>query len=437
MHPEVVQSEPGTCPTCGMALERRSVTLDEEANPELIDMTRRFWVSLGLTLPIFGMAMTEMFAGNSLTRLLPIPLQSWLQLVLATPVVLWGGWPFFQRGWVSIVTRRLNMFTLIALGTGVAYLYSVVATLAPWAFPESFRGDGGRVAVYFEAAAVIITLVLLGQVLELRARSRTSSAIKALLGLAPKTARRVREDGVEEDVALDAVQPGDRLRVRPGEKVPVDGVLSQGASSIDESMVTGEAIPVSKRGGDRVTGGTINGTGSFVMVAERVGADTLLAQIVRMVSEAQRSRAPIQRLTDVVAAWFVPAVVAIAVVTFLVWLGLGPEPALTYALINAVAVLIIACPCALGLATPMSIMVGTGRGATAGVLIKNAEALEILEKVDTLVVDKTGTLTEGKPRLTSVVVIEDYDEKELLRLGGEDEEARYRAQEPAGRGGGV
>jgi Cu+-exporting ATPase len=399
-----------------MALEPRTVTLEEEANPELVDMTRRFWVGVALTAPIAFFAMSEFIPDQPVQRLLSFELLNWLQLALATPVVLWGGWPFFQRGWASIVNRSLNMFTLIAIGVGTAYVYSLIATLFPALFPASFRGHGGEVGAYFDAAAVITTLVLLGQVLELRARSRTSSAIKALLGLAPKTARLIRDDGSEEDVPLDRVKPGDRLRVRPGEKVPVDGVVLEGATSVDESMVTGEPIPVEKIKGAKVTGGTVNGTGSFVMRAERVGSDTLLAQIVRMVSEAQRSRAPIQKLADIVAGYFVPAVVLIAIITFVVWSIAGPEPRMAYALLNAVAVLIIACPCALGLATPMSIMVGTGRGATAGVLIKNAEALEILEKVDTLIVDKTGTLTEGKPRLTSVLSVNEGDESEVLRL---------------------
>jgi Cu+-exporting ATPase len=416
MHPEVVQAEPGACPICGMALEPRVATGEEESNPELVDMTRRFWISLALTTPVFLLAMSEMLPGQPLQHMLPISMLVWLQFALATPVVLWGGLPFFQRGWASILNRSLNMFTLIAIGTGTAYGYSIFATLFPDFFPASFRTHGGQVAVYFEAAAVITTLVLLGQVLELRARSQTSSAIKALLGLAPKTARVLRDDGVEEDIPLDRVQPGDRLRVRPGEKIPVDGIVLDGVSAVDESMVTGEPIPVEKTPGSRVTGGTVNGTGGFVMRAKRVGSDTLLAQIVRMVSEAQRSRAPIQRLADIVSSYFVPAVVMVAVLTFIVWAFYGPEPRLVYALVNAVAVLIIACPCALGLATPMSIMVGTGRGATAGVLIKNAEALEVLEKVDTLVVDKTGTLTEGKPRLLSVVLLSEFNETELLHF---------------------
>ncbi|MBI1993727.1 MAG: heavy metal translocating P-type ATPase [Deltaproteobacteria bacterium] len=416
MHPEIVKSEPGSCPICGMALEPKTVTLEEEANPELVYMTRRFWASLVLTLPVFVAAMSDLIPGQPVQRLLSFRLLNWTQLALATPVVLWGGWPFFQRGWASIVNRSLNMFTLIAIGVGVAYVYSVFAVLFPDLFPESFRGHGGEVGVYFDAAAVITTLVLMGQVLELRARSRTSSAIKALLGLVPKTARLMGDDGREEDVPLDRLVPGNRLRVRPGEKVPIDGVVLQGSTSVDESMVTGEPIPVEKGAGDRITGGTVNGTGGFVMRVERVGSDTLLAQIVRMVSEAQRSRAPIQKLADVVSGYFVPAVVLAAVAAFIVWGMIGPEPRMAYALLNAVAVLIIACPCALGLATPMSIMVGTGRGATAGVLIKNAEALEILEKVDTLVVDKTGTLTEGRPRLASILSADETEESELLRL---------------------
>ena len=423
MHSEIVQAEPGSCPLCGMALEPRSVSLEEAENPELVDMTRRFWISTAFALPVLLLAMGEMIPGQPLEQMISRALGGWLQFILATPVVLWGGWPFFQRGWASVVNRSPNMFTLIAMGTGTAYIYSVLATLAPGIFPDSFRGEGGEVAVYFEAAAVIIALVLLGQVLELRARSRTGAAIKALLGLAPKTARLVRGDGTEIDIPLEEVDPGDRLRVRPGEKIPVDGVVLEGTSSVDESIVTGEPIPVEKAEGSRVTGGTVNGTGGFEMRAERVGSDTLLAQIVRMVSEAQRSRAPIQRLADVVASYFVPAVFSVAVITFLLWSLLGPEPRLAYALVNAVAVLIIACPCALGLATPMSIMVGTGRGATAGVLIKNAEALEILEKVDTLLVDKTGTLTEGKPRLSAVETASGNNESEILRLAAALEKA--------------
>ncbi|MDZ4347760.1 MAG: heavy metal translocating P-type ATPase, partial [Candidatus Binatia bacterium] len=416
MHPEVVRQEPGSCPICGMALEPRTVTLEEEANPELVDMSRRFWFSLVLAVPVLFLAMSEMIPGQPLQHAVSLRLLSWIQLALATPVVLWGGWPFFQRGWASVVNRSLNMFTLIAIGVGTAYFYSLVAILFPELFPDSFRSHGGEVAIYFEAAAVITALVLLGQVLELRARSRTSSAIKALLGLAPKTARVLRDDGSDEDIPLERVKPGDRIRVRPGEKIPVDGVVLEGTTSVDESMITGEPIPVEKTKDSRVTGGTVNGTGSLVMRAERVGSDTLLAQIVRMVAEAQRSRAPIQKLADVVAGYFVPVVVLAAVVTFIVWALFGPEPAMAYALLNAVAVLIIACPCALGLATPMSIMVGTGRGATAGVLIRNAEALEVLEKIDTLVVDKTGTLTEGKPRLVSLLPSKGQEEGEILRL---------------------
>ena len=416
MHPEIVRAEPGSCPICGMALEPRTVTLEEEANPELADMTRRFWIAVALTAPIFFFAMADMIPGRPFAGLMPPNYLNWLQFMLATPVVLWCGWPFFARGWASIVNRSPNMFTLIAMGVGTAYGYSVIATIFPGLFPESFRGHGGEVGVYFDAAAVITTLVLLGQVLELRARSRTSRAIRALLGLAPKTARIVRDDGREEDIPLERVRPGDRLRVRPGEKIPVDGVALEGSTWVDESMITGEPIPVEKTPGSKVTGGTVNGTGGFVMRAERVGSDTLLAQIVRMVSEAQRTRAPIQKLADVVAGYFVPTVVLVAVITSIIWAAVGPEPRLAYALVNAVAVLIIACPCALGLATPMSIMVGTGRGATAGVLIKNAEALEVLEKVGTLVVDKTGTLTEGKPRLASVVAAREQTENEILRL---------------------
>ncbi|TAK10455.1 MAG: heavy metal translocating P-type ATPase [Candidatus Manganitrophaceae bacterium] len=415
MHPEIVRDAPGSCPICGMALEPRTVTVEEKANPELIDMTRRFRISAALTVPLLLLSMSDLIPGNPLGGLVPAALLSWIQFALATPVVLWGGRPFFQRGWNSIVNRSLNMFTLIGIGTGVAYLYSVVAVLFPDLFPESLRGHGGQVPVYFEVAAAITVLVQLGQVLELRARSRTSSAIRALLGLAPKTARRLR-DHMEEDVPLDQVHPGDLLRVRPGERIPVDGVIVEGSSAVDESMITGEPIPAAKEPGSRVTGGTVNGTGGFIMRAERVGADTLLAQIVRMVSEAQRSRAPIQRLADVVSAYFVPTVVAVAVVTFFIWWRIGPEPRLAHAIVNAVAVLIIACPCALGLATPMSIMVASGRGATAGVLFKNAEALEVLEKVDTLVLDKTGTLTEGRPRLITVVPQEGWDERDLLRL---------------------
>ena len=415
MHPEVRQVGPGNCPKCGMALEPVEASAGEEGpSAELVDMTRRFWVSLALTLPVFALATAEMATPELAARLNPAA-RLWTQLVLSGPVVLWGGWPFFVRGWQSIVTHSLNMFTLIALGTGTAFAYSVFAVFFPDALPHTMR-HGGVPPVYFEAAAVITTLVLLGQVLELRARSATSGAIRALLGLQPKTARRLRGDGGEDDVPLADVQPGDRLRVRPGERVPVDGVVLEGVSAVDESMVTGEPIPVEKGAGARVTGGTVNGTGGFVMRAERVGAATLLAQIVRMVGEAQRSRAPIQRLADVVSSWFVPSVVLVAVATAFAWGVYGPEPSLAYALVNAVAVLIIACPCALGLATPMSIMVGTGRGAQAGVLIKNAEALETLEKVNTVVVDKTGTLTEGKPRLVSIGAVDGTSESDVLAL---------------------
>jgi len=418
MHPQIVRDEPGSCPICGMALEPMTVTADEGPDPELIGMTRRFWIGLALTAPLLVFMIGDMLPGQPLRHLVSPRVAAWAQLVLATPVVLWCGWPFFVRGWQSLVNRNLNMFTLIALGTGLAYAYSVAATLAPGLFPAAFRTHSGEVGLYFEAAAVITVLVLLGQVLELRARSQTSGAIRSLLGLAPRTARRVRASGGDgdEDVALEAIQVDDRLRVRPGEKVPVDGVVVEGTSAVDESMVTGEPIPVEKTAGDRVIGGTVNGTGSFVMRAERVGRETLLAQIVQMVSEAQRSRAPIQRLADLVAAWFVPAVVLVAIVSAIVWATVGPEPRAAFALVNAVAVLIIACPCALGLATPMSIMVGTGRGATAGVLIKNAEALEVLERVDTLVVDKTGTLTEGKPRLVTAKPAGGFSETELLGL---------------------
>ncbi|MGE5217828.1 MAG: heavy metal translocating P-type ATPase [Chloroflexota bacterium] len=416
MHPEIVRPDPGSCPICGMALEPRTVTLEEERNPELVDMTRRFWISAVLSAPLLLFALTEFLPGQPVHGWFSPHFLNWFQLAFATPVVLWGGWPFFQRGWASIVNRSLNMFTLIAIGVGTAYVYSIFAVLFPDLFPDSFRGSEGEVAVYFDAAAVITTLVLLGQVLELRARSRTSSAIRALLGLAPKTARLLRDDGGEDDIPLDRVQPGDRLRVRPGEKVPVDGIVIDGATSVDESMITGEPIPVEKVKDSRVTGGTVNGTGSFTMRADRVGSETLLAQIVRMVSEAQRSRAPIQKLADIVAGYFVPVVVMVAIVTFVIWGWIGPAPRLAHALVNAVAVLIIACPCALGLATPMSIMVGTGRGASAGVLIKNAEALEVMEKIDTLVVDKTGTLTEGKPRLVSVLPASGNNEAEILRV---------------------
>ncbi len=415
MHTEVIQDEPGDCPKCGMALESVAVTLEEEEDPELVDMSRRFKISAVLSVPLITIAMGGA-VGLSFEGLASARTLGWLELLLATPVVLWGGWPFFVRGWQSLLSHNLNMFTLVGLGTGVAYGYSLVATLLPDLFPASFRDQHGEVAVYFEAAAVIVTLVLLGQVLELRARKRTGAAIRALLGLAPKTARRIGTDGSESDVPLDKVKTGDRLRVRPGEKVPVDGEVIEGNSAVDESMITGEPIPVAKVAGDQVIGATVNGTGSLVIVARHVGADTVLAQIVQMVATAQRSRAPIQKLADVVAGYFVPIVVLAAVITFVVWALLGPEPAMAYAIINAVAVLIIACPCALGLATPMSIMIATGKGATVGVLFKDAEAIEVMRKVDTLVVDKTGTLTEGKPRLVDVIATGAMEEIELLRL---------------------
>jgi len=425
MHPDVVRAAPGSCPICGMALEPRTVTVEED-NPELRDMTRRFWISLTLTAPLLAIAMGSMlwphaFMASPWNWGLP-----WLELLLATPVALWCGWPFFQRGWTSLVNRSTNMFTLIAMGTGVAYLFSVVATLFPRIFPASFRSMGDRPDVYFEAAAAIVTLVLLGQVLELRARSRTSSAIRALLDLSPKMARLMSENGSERDIPLEAVKPGDRLRVRPGEKIPVDGVVLDGSSTVDESMITGESVPVEKTASSHVIGATVNGNGSLVMRAERVGSETMLAQIVQMVSQAQRTRAPIQRLADKAAGWFVPAVIAIAVATFIVWVSFGPEPRFAHAIVNAVAVLIIACPCALGLATPMAIMVGTGRGAHAGVLIKNAEALETMEKVDTIVFDKTGTLTEGKPKVLAVLPQGNPPEisrDELLRLAASLERA--------------
>jgi len=414
MHPEIIRSQPGSCPICGMALELRTVTAEDE-NPELREMSRRFWISLALTAPLLIIAMVDMLPGMPVQHALPARRLPWIELALATPVVLWGGWPFFQRGWASIVNRSTNMFTLIAMGTGVAYVYSLIASAYPQIFPESFRGIDGRPDVYFEAAAAITTLVLLGQVLELRARSRTSAALRALLDLSPKTARQLDEENREKDVPLELVKPGDRLRVRPGEKIPVDGEILEGNSAVDESMITGESVAVEKTTGSKVIGATVNQTGSLVMRAERVGSETMLAQIVQLVSQAQRSRAPIQRLADKVAGWFVPAVIAAAALTFLVWAFVGPQPRLAHALVNAVAVLIIACPCALGLATPMAIMVGTGRGATAGVLIRNAEALETLEKVDTLVVDKTGTLTTGKPSVTSVVTV-GLERNELLRF---------------------
>jgi P-type Cu+ transporter len=417
MHPEIIRDGPGSCPICGMALEPLTVSLDDEENPELADMTRRFWIAIVLTVPVFVLGMSDLIPGQPLQKVISMSALAWVQLVLATPVVLWAGWPFFVRAWQSVVNRNLNMFTLIGLGVGVGYLFSVIAVIAPEIFPAAFRDQHGNVPVYFEAAAVIVALVLLGQVLELRARSQTGSAIKALLGLAPKTARRVSKDGHEEDIPLDQVQVGDHLRVRPGEKVPVDGVVVEGSSAVDESMITGEPIPVEKHANDRVVGATVNGTGSFVIRAERVGSETLLAQIVQMVGEAQRSRAPIQRLADVVSSYFVPAVVIIAVITFIVWSLWGPEPRMAHGLVNAVAVLIIACPCALGLATPMSVMVATGKAAQNGVLFKNAEAIEVMRKVDTLVVDKTGTLTEGKPKLVTVVTTNGFEERTLLRLG--------------------
>jgi Cu+-exporting ATPase len=414
MHPEVRQVGPGACPICGMALEPELVSLDDAPNPELADMSRRFWIGSILALPVVALDMGGHIAGTH--GWVGQTLSNWIQLAFATPVVIWAGWPFFMRGWQSLMTRNLNMFTLIAMGTGVAYVYSLSATFAPTIFPPAFRGHDGAVAVYFEAAAVITILVLLGQVLELRAREATSGAIRALLDLAPKTARRVDQSGADHDVTLDDVAVGDRLRVRPGEKVPVDGIIAEGRSSLDESMVTGESMPVTKEAGARVVAGAINRSGSFVMQAEKVGRDTLLSRIVQMVAQAQRSRAPIQRLADQVAGWFVPAVIVAAAVAFVVWALVGPEPRLAFGLVAAVSVLIIACPCALGLATPMSIMVGVGRGAQAGVLIRNAEALERMEKIDTLVVDKTGTLTEGKPRLVAIEAAEGFREDDLLRL---------------------
>jgi P-type Cu+ transporter len=416
MDPEVIENQPGACRICGMALEPKVISLEDERNPELEDMSKRFWICLGPSLFVMLLAMAEMIPGLSLPQVLTGPTRNWAQWLLATPVVLWGGWPFFQRGWASVVNRAPNMFTLIAMGTGAAYVYSTMATVAPTLFPRSFHMHDGSIAVYFEAAAIITVLVLLGQVLELKARSQTSSAIRSLLRLVPKTARLIKSDDQEDDVPVEHIQVGDRLRVRPGERVPVDGMVQEGTTSVDESMITGESIPVEKTTGIRVTGGTINGTGGMVMVAERVGRDTMLSRIVQMVGEAQRSRAPIQRLADVTAAYFVPLVIAVALITAAAWAIWGPEPKLAYALVNAVAVLIIACPCALGLATPMSIMVGTGRGAVVGVLVKKAEALEVFGKVNTLVVDKTGTLTEGKPKLLSVHVMPPWSDAELLRL---------------------
>jgi Cu+-exporting ATPase len=416
MHPEIRQAGPGNCPICGMALEPLLVTAEAQPNPELADMTRRFWIGLALTLPVLALAMAEHLPGVHLAGLVGPPVSGWLQFLLSVPVVLWAAWPFFVRGWNSLASRSLNMYTLIALGVGVAFGYSVVALLAPGAFPPAFRDASGRVGLYFEAAATIAVLVLLGEVLQLRARESTSGAIRALLRLAPRTAMRVRPGGEDEEIALDRVQEGDRLRVRPGEKVPVDGVVAEGRSSVDEALVTGEPLPAEKQPGDKVTGGTINGTGSFVMRAERVGSETLLARIVQMVAEAQRTRAPIQNLADTVSSWFVPAVVGVALVAFVVWSIYGPPPAMAFALVSAVSVLIIACPCALGLATPMSIMVGTGRGAQAGVLIRNAEALERMERIDTLVVDKTGTLTEGRPALKTVAAAEGASEARVLAV---------------------
>ena len=422
MHPEVVTNTPGDCPICGMSLEAKLVSRQEDTT-ELDDMTRRFRVSLLFSLPLFIYAMGDLIPGAPFRDLIPLAWRQWLQLALAIPVVWWAGWPFFVRGWRSVRTLNLNMFTLIALGVGVAFIYSFVATISPGLFPELFRNSVGEVGVYFEAAAVIITLVLLGQVLELRARSETSGAIRALLELTPSTAQRLSGNGVEEEVALDALAEGDRLRVRPGEKVPVDGRVEEGESSVDEAMISGEPIPVNKKLDDRVIGGTINGTGSFVMVVTQVGEDTMLAQIVQMVAQAQRSRAPIQRLADLVASWFVPAVVVAAILTFVAWSVWGPDPAMVFALVNAVAVLIVACPCALGLATPMSIMVGTGKGAQQGILIKSAEALEVFEKVDTIVVDKTGTLTEGRPKLVLVKATTEFDERQILGLAAAVETA--------------
>ncbi len=415
MHPEIRQVGPGNCPICGMALEPVVASAEEQPNPELVDMTRRFWIGLALTVPVFGLAMAEHLPGPH-AMLSGQKVSGWIQFALSLPVVLWAAWPFFVRGWNSLVSRSLNMYTLIALGIGVAFAYSAIAILAPGLFPTAFRDSSGQVGLYFEAAAVIAVLVLLGEVLQLRARENTSGAIRALLKLTPQTAHHVRERGGDEDVPLERVQKGDQLRVRPGEKVPVDGAVLEGHSSVDESLITGEPVPTEKHAGDKVTGGTLNGTGSFLMKAERVGAETLLAQIVQMVAEAQRTRAPIQNLADVVSSYFVPAVVGIAIVAFVVWAIYGPPPAMSFALVSAVSVLIIACPCALGLATPMSIMVGTGRGAQVGVLIRNAQALERMEKIDTLVVDKTGTLTEGKPRVTSVVPVPGFSESQMLRL---------------------
>jgi Cu+-exporting ATPase len=423
MHPQIVRDKPVLCPICGMALEPRTAEAEEEVNPELISMTRRFWTSVALTIPVFILGMSDLIPGQPIQHFLSMRSIGWIEFVFTIPVVVWGGAPFFQRGWASLANRGLNMFTLIALGTGTAFIYSLIAVLFPQIFPATFRGMNGEVPVYFEAAAAITTLVLLGQVLELRARSQTSTAIRALLKLSPKSARLIRADGTEIDVPLEHIQPGDMLRVRPGEKVPVDGIVTEGESSLDESLMTGEPIPIEKAAGARVIGGTVNGTGSFVMRAERVGSETLLAQIVRMVSEAQRSRAPVQKLADRVAGYFVPAVILVAVLAFVVWAAFGPQPRMAHALLNAVAVLIIACPCALGLATPMAIMVGTGRGALAGILVKNAESLEILEKVEIIVVDKTGTLTEGRPRVVATIAEPGSSEDQVLRVAATLERA--------------
>src|SRR5437763_1492621 len=421
MHPQIRQAGPGSCPICGMALEPEVASLDAAANPELANMARRFWIGLVLSLPVVVLEMGGHLVGGH--GWVDQTLSNWIHLRVATPVVIWAGWPFFVRAWQSLLTRNLNMFTLIAMGTGVAYLYSVIGTLTPESFPESFRGHAGAVDVYFEAAAVITVLVLFGQVLELRAREATSGAIKALLELAPKTARRIGDDGADHEVQIDSLAVGDRLRVRPGEKVPVDGVILEGRSSLDESLVTGESMPVTKEAGGKVIAGTLNQSGGFVMRAEKVGRDTLLSQIVRMVADAQRSRAPIQRLADQVAGWFVPAVIAVALAAFGAWAWFGPEPRMAFGLVAAVSVLIIACPCALGLATPMSIMVGVGRGAQAGVLIKNAEALERMEKIDTLVVDKTGTLTEGRPKLVAIIAADGFAEDDIVRMAASVERA--------------
>jgi Cu+-exporting ATPase len=423
MHPEVVQAGPGSCPICGMALEPKTVTVEQNGSAELRDMTRRLWLAAALAIPLVAIVMLDMLPSRPVSTLLPGRSRTFVELALATPVCLWAAWPFYVRALQSVRNLSLNMFTLIGLGVSVTYLYSVVASLFPGTFPHSFRDRHGEVAVYFEAAAVIVTLILVGQVLELRARHRTGSAIKELLGMAAKSARRINDHGAEEDVPLELVQPGDRLRIRPGEKVPVDGVVIEGSSSVDESMVSGEPLPVEKTAGDPIIGATINGTGSLVMRAEKVGSETLLSRIVAMVAEAQRSRAPIQRLADVVSGYFVPSVIVIAIATFVVWAVVGPDPAMSHGLVNAVAVLMIACPCALGLATPISIMVATGRGASLGVLFKNAEAIEVLRKVDTLIVDKTGTLTEGRPKLLSVTCLPDFEERTLLRLAATIEAA--------------